>query len=433
MQNINDLFKFHDAKKINDLKYSTVKLLIVFCITYFMDYFKDKISHIHLETIKNIFSFFGGSYLMANIMKDPINDFKNAMTSIVPNFDKNYFDKMRSHKKYQDRYNSLKNNISELNREKIEYFIQEIKNNESSNIKNILEKLDYILLFYDNNNIKKIDYSNDSIIKIINDIENLDYDKHILDELIIKVIIPFLSKVKNTDKKLVCSPLYLFGEPGVGKTKFVNDLSNILGIPIVNALPYTDYNNGYNTGHISTVSFEPKKVNPFVNAMYDVIKKHSANSFIIFLDELDKTICKNGPNLLSIMNDKFNIYDNYTGITFTVGIYCLIGAGNQRISNSMDEHRRLTGIKNNNSGTDPFENRFLTIKMPSIKKDIKKEIVYKYIQDYLKIIDIGIIDNMIEKDEFPGIRQLLMAIDNYICKCSVKKIFIDTEWKRFFE
>ena len=99
------------TKNINDLKYSTIKLLVVIGITYIIDFVKDEISSEHLETLKNMFTFFGGSFLMANIMQSPIHDFKNAISNFLPKTEKDHLDLLLLQQICIDKYNNLKDNI----------------------------------------------------------------------------------------------------------------------------------------------------------------------------------------------------------------------------------------------------------------------------------------------------------------------------------
>jgi hypothetical protein len=291
----------------------------------------------------------------------------------------------------------------------------------------MINKINFILTFYEPT--KKINYK---LEEIIDKFEKLNYSDEIKNRLIEYTVIPFLSKLNNHSKKISIIPIYLLGEPGTGKTKFIRDLSDIFGIPIINTIPVhvSDYNIYEHRRHDN---FNRSSVNSHIKTLYDNIKNYSTKTFILFLDEFDKKIKDIGPSILEMMNtDTTFIKDTYLGVEIEMGSFCFIGAGNISISHALRIKSRPDEIINVGN-IDPYENRFFTIIMPNITQEIKKIIAYKYIESYIDYIVVKDIDEIILKDDFPGVRQMLMNIDIYISKQLVKKMFNGTKWGRFFK
>jgi hypothetical protein len=330
--------------------------------------------------------------------------------------------------------------LSEKTINKINLYINEIDihNNISTNI---ITKINYILQLYEPVPEYKYDL-NDIMTKI----EMLNYNTDTKNKLIENIIIPFISKNNNPNENITLNPTYLLGEPGTGKTKFVNDIAEILGIPLINLS--LDSKNSFVTHHRYD-SFNESYINPYIQKLHDIIKYKKTKTFLIFIDEFDKKLSvKNYDRYLEIFNsDSSIIRDTYTDISIDLSNYLFITicAGNQKISKVINNivEKSKKNIRNDDDNNDlknnldldcnPLENRFIVIDFPKIHLDLKTKIVHEYIKKYKEIIDIKAINNLIHEDNFSGVRQLLLKINVYISKCLVRSCFDGTRWAHFVE
>ena len=385
------------------LKSSAIKLAgvlaVAFLIETYGEYFKDL-----YETFGRIFYMLGGTYLTANLMSTPIQDFQKALTPYLPRI-------FRSDRKLDDcihKYNRLRPYITRPDTiKKLEEYFREAEVYLASSISQevlvfdaYIEKINYILTLHEPMPKTTIDIA--VVIKKFDDmvVENKD-------ELISKILVPFILKL-NGESNIPLTPVYLLGSSGVGKTFFVHKMAEILNIPIISST----IGKKYNCQTHSCEKFDDQMVHMYTKALYTAIKTKKTRTFIMFVDEFDKKIERTSHMLEYINCNNNEIYDNYLNIQTDIGDILFITAGNKRISQVHKCHL-------------PLENRFVTITFPKLSQETKTSIIYKA----LEIPQTEGIDTLIANDKFHGIRQLLMKINIYRASIMGKQFFKGTSWE----
>jgi hypothetical protein len=128
--NIKEQLERERKHRIYNLQIAIFKLVIVIIFSCIIEFMNTRISQNYSESIKNIFTFFGGAYLMANIMQSPINGFKNAITDFLPKEltqDKESEKILFLSKECSNRFKRLKPAISENNLIKLEDYINQLE------------------------------------------------------------------------------------------------------------------------------------------------------------------------------------------------------------------------------------------------------------------------------------------------------------------
>lgn len=245
------------------------------------------------------------------------------------------------------------------------------------------------------------------IDKIENIIYNMDiflnsYDDELKKIIKNKVLIPFIGSIYS-NKFSEISPIFLHGSAGVGKTKFVQEISRILDSHLYYEQDSSNINNKNDID-----------INMYTNAIYNA-KLQNKKSCIIFIDEFDKFFHQNSGHVVSkylklLNTDTIYIDDEIILPKFHMLIFA---SGNKLL---------------NNISTDllPLQNRFITITFPKITKELKKKIIYS---KFNIIKEDSIINNIINNNDDDGIRTLLIEISKILEIRKMNNLFNNTCWK----
>jgi hypothetical protein len=389
------------------LKSSAIKLLCVLLIAYIIESYGIHFKELY-ETFGKIFYMLGGTYLTANLMSTPIQEFQKALNPYLPRV-------FRSNQKLEDcifKYQRIKQHITKPDTiKKIDQYIQDAELYISTNLSKtydtlmfdaIITKINFILTIHEP--IPKIRVD---INKVISKFDDMVVDNK--DELISKILVPFILKL-NGESNIPINPVYLLGSPGVGKTHFVKKMADVLNIPIINAT-ILDYN--YHRGSHHSDKFDDKMVHMYIRSLYTSITTKKSRTFIMFIDEFDKKLQRTS-DILEYLNCHNNeVYDSYIDITADIGDILPVCAGNKRISNIHKCHI-------------PLDDRFVTINFPKMSNEVKRSIVY----DIMNVPKSSGIDTIIKNDKFHGIRQLLMKVNLYRAAIMGKDFFKGTNWEK---
>jgi ATP-dependent Lon protease len=408
--------------KMNKYKNFFISFFNLFVIIFFSIITKRTPTSSINELFEHIYNFIGGQFLMTSLINKPIDNLKKEFSKFT--------------NKEQDFLQKVINGeivVPDELKEKFDNFISMYKdysysyNTYGSNCNKFCQNV--YVLYTLGQNIQKITNNelNVIIINVNKCIENYS-NKDILINTVIK---PYVFNMYN-DNKVNIIPLYLVGEPGTGKTKFVNDISKILGAsvynlnmknntPVVNHGKFRHYDE-FNTIYINDIILE---------AMLNTNNRN----IIFFIDEFDKQLSSQDGECgkyLSLLNFQNVLSSQYLlDIEFKVPNILFIFAGNNKISD----------IKVNKDYTDsfkehvkPLENRMIYVEFPDMTQDTKKSIVYKHLETSItdenvrKCIDYNFIDSIIEKDKNGGVRRLILQTNIYINKIVNNKFFEKTEW-----
>jgi ATP-dependent Lon protease len=387
------------------------------------------------DTLKNTLSFMGGQYLMSSFTKIPITRFISSIKPFTSIISGGEFKKIIDYVENTD----LKN-IDEKYRLSIEKYVNMLLEHRSKKLrdvysfgfefKEIMDLVEILTVMGSNDNvIEKNDIR--QYVKSIDNILVTYENKQELKDFIFK---PILGNFYMTQKKRIpICPIYLCGEPGVGKTRFVNLLSEKLDIPI-KILEEEDTNViGYYSKIISshTISFKRENMSPITNIIYEW-KNNGKIMGIIFVDELDKMISKEVENshkyskigrfLLKILGTgNTHLRDPYIDIDIDVSNMLVICTGNKKLSEISDDFK-------------PLEERFITINFPSVNMETKIIIALKYaneclFRDLSKEERIAVI-SITKEDTHSGVRILKQNVEIYVRKIQFDDLFKDTTWKK---
>lgn len=402
------MIKMHESENFQRLKSSAIKLGCVLLIAYFVEsyngYFKDQ-----SKIFSNIFYMLGGTYLTANLMSTPIVEFQKSLNPYLPRI-------FRNDQKLADcihRFRRLRPFITKEDTiKKVEQYIKDAEiyslskdSYDAAILDAILSKINFILTLFE------------PVPKVHIDIQHAisQFDDLVIDnkeELISKILVPFILKI-NGESNIPINPVYLLGNPGVGKTYFVKKMSEILNIPIIQG-SIIDYN--YHQISHGTQKFDEKMIHMYLKALHTAITTKKTRTFIMFIDEFDKKLSRTS-NVLEYMNCNNNeVHDDYIDITSDIGDILPVCAGNKKISKVHKVHM-------------PLEDRFVTIIFPKMSQDIKRNIIY----NVMNIPQSAGIDLLINADKFHGLRQLIMKINMYRSSVMGQEFFKGTNWEKLIK
>lgn len=403
-----------------DILYVFIKIVFFMYLFYYNDHLLNDTRY------KNVYETFGLKYYAGSVA------ISNLITQVYECFCK-YFIKSK-YDYIVENYQLKINNIPKLQKT-INYNIDELKNikerikisnwNKEQNIKDfetVTKTIDFYLVLFENNNINKIENINKTISELDVFISNYGESKKQLKNNILK---PILQKMNGIHANI--TPIFLSGNPGTGKTKFVKDLSKILNIPMIfyketnNRRGYLSSNKGVELEYLSSHSA----------LIYESKKKYNCDFGIIFIDEIDKKLISfrdgkidvNNQILVNILdstgNNSKEIYDDYLKIDIDIKNIFIICASNLSLSELCNKDNKL----------EPLTDRFIEIKIQDISQEIKYNILYDYMKENLNNnlhIDKKFINKLIENVADSGVRKLLKILNKLVIELNSQHIFKDT-------
>ena len=232
-----------------------------------------------------------------------------------------------------------------------------------------------------------------------------------------KILKPIINNIYNT-KKLKLNPIILVGPPGTGKTKFVENLSKTLNIPIIK---YTT-GNGYNHNSFSLYEdFCVDKLDFMSSALYKT-KNIGHKSCIYFIDEID-TLFTTGmkfegttPYILTVLLESLKnetyIHCGYMDLCISIEDILFVCASNSKLSDL-----KTAGIEK----LIALESRLTHIYFKDMTLDFKKQIIIPYTKNQFSELDLEYSDKnnefilkLVSSDKNPGCRILIANVDGYI-------------------
>lgn len=239
---------------------------------------------------------------------------------------------------------------------------------------------------------------------------------------------PLLYNQYNSNKCPI-APIYLFGEPGVGKTRFVEQVANIINARLV------AYASPQSPGYATWTEhgpFENKNMN-FISRGIKDCKDQKKDCVVLFLDELDKLLIpKNrytvdpAVDLLKLLNiGNTSVKDDYLGYEVNIENVLIVAAGNTELH------------KIDIPEAEALSTRFVKVHFSNLNDDMKLDIAFqrfKYRQSQDSSVDLTAsihqknIKRIASADKHPGARQLLAAVDNYINQQMCANMFHGTPW-----
>lgn len=249
-----------------------------------------------------------------------------------------------------------------------------------------------------------------------------------------EIIKPFLSNA-YAGSNLPARSIYLVGEPGVGKTKFVTELADILDSVFITV----DYSTikSHSQKYAPHSDFKIEEAHLISKARF-AMTEAGKSLCIIFFDELDKNLSANSTKqpsyygavsetqkfLLQMLNSDLRaVEDPYLGFDVLTTNILIVAAGNKKLADIGSDYSAL-------------DSRFITIEFPNLEHKLKEQIAVdyahkKFAQANLSITDtdINAIEAISSEDENPGVRILKMKVESYVGNRLADSVFAGTSWE----
>jgi len=377
----------------------------------------------YADTLKETISFMGGSFLMSTVTNKPLKYFISSIEPYIPTFinpNKNFI-KINNYKKI---YEKLKHRLTPHNNKVFIHRINKLlffSSSDQTVFDNLAELIDFMIV------LEGVSPNNTDVKTTVEKIESFltTIQSNVVEELKEKIFKPFICNSVFKENVIPLSPIYLVGEKGVGKTRFIQSLSKLLEIPIVELKHDL---NAFNREIWIGDKLSKEYLDVYTNLVYNS-KINDASSSILYIDELDKKIkndVKMIPFLLEIIHTNKVIHmDSYINYEVDIKNIILICCGNMSISDVLKDNEK--------TGLTALSDRFVNIKFPNIESDLKKSIIMKYIEEKCPNFNFNKYNDEIEKivseDTEPGLRKLYANINIFINKYSKYSIFEDTVWE----
>jgi ATP-dependent Lon protease len=408
--------------KLYNLILSTVIIIIFFIISITINKKES-----YLQTFKDTIGFMGGSYFMSTITTKPLTYFTKSMEPYIPTMlCTNKFIIILNN--YRIKFEKIKHSLNLHNTDNILRYLSILQemtvdeyNCSSDSFNNICNVLEYIFILEKQVECKiDVQCSVDKIDEYLKTIQ-----ESVVDELKNCIFKPYICNMFKQDKHIPLSPIYLVGNSGVGKTKFVNTIAELLDIPVF----LFDIKKEPKKWQIrSHDRFDSNNLNTYTNIMH-AAKSNNKNSIILFIDEMDKKIGidKNMITILLELINKgvFSFHEKHIDYKIDIKNIIIICCGNTEI----EEIKSV----NDNMGIEALANRFITIKFPDIDNSLKTTIVEKYIKTNYPFLNYKKhseeINKIVNNDNEPGMRKLMINIDLFMNKYISFEVFKGTVWE----
>jgi len=394
-----------------------------------------------VDTLSNVIQFVGGPFLMSSLSQIPFNNLRKSIRPFTSMLINDPYIKIL---KFYNNVNkiiisdSVKPKINKYNELLIKYRSMMLKDDSyKSEYKfdpdEVIELIDYIITITSENGINKTDKQilQNMISKIDIILDNYKISEQLRDYVLKPIIGNFYTDSHN---KMPFCPIYLFGAPGTGKTRFVELLAKELVVPI---LKFSKDNkpiiNEYHEETVETdykISFNKRLVSSMAHVVY-TYKKQKKPMGIFFIDELDKIVFEHtgrnrdysniGTYLLHILNPGNTfINDSYIDISVDIRDVLIIATVNKQLSKVDNVFK-------------PLEDRFISIQFPNVPSNLKKKIAINHainvcFKRKLSKEEMKEVIYLSQKDKSEGVRKLLKSIQMYSTDVIHNQIFSSTSW-----
>jgi len=404
--------KFIDLQKNHNFEITLGSfLLLLFLIIYnSFDNIKNKNTN---ELMFSLYTFLVGSHSSLFIQ----NAFKDSLYTIIANI-KTFFSHDAELEEIQSNFQILdkKGLIDEKMQRTFKTMVAEY-NHENKHLAALTpaEKINlktFLKLFIDlttskeemMNHVISTDYIESLISDLTNFIDDYGSAKKQLQMQIIDPIILNLLHQPTPPKAAV----FLVGNPGVGKTRFVNELSKKIKGSRVLSYDYKEKGTD-EMDYRKPADKSTKSMNVITQALF----KNDGKPIILFFDEFDKHIIDE-KDLLKFFLDllgesgKKEIYDRFLGSNVPIPNNLLIVCAS---NTPLSELCKKSSLK-------PLQSRLVEIFIPDMTKDIQLDICLKYISSIMpggvSDEDKQFVRDVIYATSFPGMRELITIINTYV-------------------
>lgn len=192
------------------------------------------------------------------------------------------------------------------------------------------------------------------------------------------------------------SVLYLQGPPGVGKTYIIEELAKLMGAPLIKLMATED---------VASIIGSEDKPGSFLE---DICRPEVCRNAIVLIDEIDHVVNKKNSALqlfLPLLNPMEEDFASpFLRAKTKIKFFLFVACGNSAIEN------------------EALKARLTIVELKSMKKALKKRIVYKMIPENLLSDEAltGRIDALIEADDHPGVKELQGIVTDEIRRLEMR-------------
>lgn len=210
---------------------------------------------------------------------------------------------------------------------------------------------------------------------------------------------PFIYNVTRKERKYATRGLYLYGEPGTGKTHFVHEISRILGLPIVNM---------HNLRGCWYDVPTHRSIDEYVNYFSAACIQSPKQQFILVMDECEATLQHNDSNsldfFLQLLGDNKPKFDMALRRAFAKSFVLIVFIANSKLK--VDPVRKPK--------VDAFMDRVECIEFLPKTTAEKLSIARKHANGRLP--DDTIAQVVQQHEQEPGVRRILATLETYLAK-----------------
>jgi hypothetical protein len=409
------LHKLNETVKKNHIFMTFGSFLLLLFILVYTSYddIKNKSAN---ELIYSVYTYLIGGSLSGTILgQHAIKDLFYELISAI-----------RKALTYDHEFYEIKDNFTKLKKnglidEKMDYFFRSLEDDynnfskrnttssqqEVQNIKSFMNLLTDLTATH--NEEMNTQIPEDYIIEISRKLEEFikDYGsaKKQLDE---ELANPLLLNMIGKEGPPI-SAIFLVGNPGVGKTRFVKHFSEILKAKIYEFLPdRKNERREFIPWAKSAKEFYPD-LSVFTQMALDA--KKNKGPVILFIDEIDKKLSE---ELLTTMLDLLGDPKNRVARDPTLGLDIKLPRNIVVICAS---NKTLEKIAEADETYKPLLSRFIEIFIPDMSKEIQVKATTEYLESIypdLKEEDRQFIKDVVYRTKFPGLRELINITNTYV-------------------
>ena len=219
-------------------------------------------------------------------------------------------------------------------------------------------------------------------------------------------------------------PLFISGPPGIGKTRFVEKLSNIIGIACIKRT-LTNLENNDLTGSDSYES-DVHKNGLIIDSLIEASRKTGVRDAVLFLDEIQAAFKANDEKssekqeflthwLLDNLNtDTLTTHAKAYNIDINIDRLIIVIAGTEDFT-----HENIA-----------LKSRIDMVELKPLSPESKRDIVKSEFSKRIKAAELSfdekdeaVIGGILKCDKNPGVRVALAVIDEYIDNRKQKQLF----------
>lgn len=438
-------------KKLEEIKYELNNTKLNFVITvggfilllFYAIYSNLDITNTQdslLRTANYLFLFLGGQHLTSRVISGVITNPLNKTTRKI------YYkavgipqDKLLTH--YQTKY---KTEIAPLKNTSVDKFFNKMFDNIKFHVRSIEKKP-----YDEEHSVSRIDdlFKNvDLVFDLVSDDTQLDFKSEldstiynieqflgsypdVKETLLTSAIKPFVQNML-APYKIPVSSIFIWGQPGTGKSSFIHKLASILDVSVLEYQPPQERRRYRN--HDKEVTIDD--LSSIAKLIYKAKTETGRADCILYFDEIDKKILNRDRNnefkleeLLNLTGDMANktYYEEDLGINIPITNMLIVCTSNLSIDELIAKDNRCLALKR----------RFIEINFPDIDKALQLKIITNYLKNLYTTKNVLYTDadeqfftKIVALTNFTGMGELISGANIYMSNKIGQSSFSGTQW-----